>query len=80
MTTSGGEKYIPVRAHARIEQYMTEGGPYTATIWREPSGVWAAVVCGPDGASVCHGLLTPEDAQAWCETQVAAFVARTDAE
>ena len=80
MATSSSEKYIPVRALESTEEHMTQGGTYTATVWSEPSGLWAASVNGPDGASVCHGLLSREAAQAWSKAQAAAFASRAKAE
>ena len=72
------ERYGPVRDHESTDEYMTAGGTYTTTIWCEWSGLWAAFVTGPDGFSVCHGLRSREDAQAWSKAQAAAFAARAD--
>ncbi len=80
MATSGMERHIPLRINESTEQYLTQRGSYTANIWREWSGLWTAVVTGPDGASVCHGLLSREDAQAWSRAQAGAFAARAEAE
>lgn len=46
--------------------------PYRCRVWRSAEGTWAAMVSRRGDAEATYSYARLEDAQAWCEAQIAA--------
>ena len=57
----------------KTDIYALMVGPCTAEVWRIPSGYWGSEVTVAHQTQVRTIALTREDAQAWCEAQLAAL-------
>ncbi len=59
----------------KTDIYHLMVGACSAQVWRIPSGYWGSEVTVANQTPVRTISLTREDAQAWCEAQLAPLVA-----
>ena len=57
------------------QQYTTTQGTCQEIVWRSTSRTWKAIVSRQGVAVHTNRFMTLEEAQAWCETQLAALAA-----
>ncbi len=57
------------------QQYTTTQGTCQGIVWHNTGGSWKAIVSRQGVAVRTNRFMTLEEAQAWCETQLAVLAA-----